>query len=89
MDDRERRNKLAKRQEAEKQPDPARLGVSLSCHRSQPRLSGPTTRSRGPRLTVCGAALRGPRQKLFAGPSMLFLPSPLLPLSTSLLLAFR
>lgn len=28
------------------------------------------------RLTVCDAALRGPRQKLFAGPSMLFLPSP-------------
>lgn len=31
------------------------------------------------RLTVCDAALRGPRQKLFAGPSMLFLPSPLPP----------
>ncbi|KAK1136221.1 hypothetical protein K0M31_000786 [Melipona bicolor] len=53
VDDRERRNKLAKRQEAEKQPDPARLGVSLSWDRCRvigpkPRLSGSTTRSRGP-----------------------------------------
>lgn len=74
MDDRERRNKLAKRQDAEKQPDPARLGVSLSWDRS--RVIGPksadfrvhysVTRSRS---TVCDAALRDSRQKLLAVPS--------------------
>ncbi|OAD59025.1 Protein Wnt-6 [Eufriesea mexicana] len=75
VDDRERRNKLAKRQEAEKQPDPARLGVSLSWDRC--RVIGPNrgfrvhysvTRSR---LTVCDAALRDSRQKPLAGPPML------------------
>lgn len=48
VDDRERRNKLAKRQEAEKQPDPARLGVSLSWDRC--RVIGPNRGFRGPLL---------------------------------------
>lgn len=80
VDDRERRNKLAKRQEAEKQPDPARLGVSLSWDRC--RVIGPNRGFRGPLLghevplDRLRRGLARPATKTVAGPSMLFLPSP-------------